>query len=45
MVGMKVFVTGVTFTLFAAAAALSQPFLIVGCILAAVGCVLLWLDK
>lgn len=45
MVGMKILVTGVVFTMFAAAAALGQPFLIVGCILAALGCILLWLDR
>lgn len=44
-VGMKIFITGVTFALLAAVLALSQPFLIVGGIFAAIGCVLVWLDK
>lgn len=45
MVGMKVFVTGITIALLAAVLTLSQPFLIVGAIFALIGCILLWLDK
>jgi hypothetical protein len=43
--GLKIFITGVTFALLAAVLALSQPFLIVGGIFAAIGCVLIWLNQ
>lgn len=43
--GLKIFITGVTFALLAAVLALSQPFLIVGAIFAAIGCVLVWINQ
>ncbi len=43
--GMKIFITGITFALLAAVLALSQPFLIVGGIFAAIGCVLIWIGQ
>lgn len=43
--GLKIFITGVTFTLLAATAGLDKPFLIVGGIFAAIGCILCWLNQ
>lgn len=43
--GMKIFVTGVTFCICVLALKLAAEFLIVGGVFCVIGCLLLWMDK
>lgn len=43
--GMRIFVTGVTFCICVVALALKTEFLLVGGVFCVIGCILIWLDK
>lgn len=43
--GMKAFITGVTFCICVLALKMTTDFLIVGGVFCVIGCILVWLDK